>query len=220
MLAIEQSTASLLLALACATVPWIARGLFSLLLALGLVIGIILSGLGAVISLPLYPGSNILVLLVALTGGLLLGRSLPARFWPFLLVLVVLSVLDATQIALTGGLVPLAPGSAPVHTVSGESGPLLYLNFLLLLPAGHYLLGIFDLLVLTAVAEHWRHRGGSYLFALLPGVVGFLLADGFVWLTQLGDWPLIPFFTAGWLLSEGVYRYAVRRARPLPAETS
>src|SRR5215510_14894410 len=35
-----------------------------------------------------------------------------------------------------------------------------------------------DLLLVTALAEHWRRRGSSYLLALLPGVLGFLLADG------------------------------------------
>jgi hypothetical protein len=73
---------------------------------------------------------------------------------------------------------------------------------------GHYLVGVFDLLI-AAAAEHWRRRGGSYLIALLPGVLGFLLADGAVWLTQRGGWPLIPFITAGWLCSEAVWH--VRR---------
>jgi hypothetical protein len=212
MLAIEQALLSLLLALACAAAPWLAQSLRSSLLVIGLVIGVLLSVLGAALALPLYPWSNLVVLLVALTAGLLVGRSVPPRFGPLLALLAILSALDTLQIALTGGLTPLSHG-APPATAAAPSGPLLYLNVLLHLPAGHYLLGALDLLVLTAVAQHWRRRGGSYLIALLPGVLGFLLAYGVVWLTQLGDWPLIPFFTVGWLGSEGIRRFLIRRAR-------
>jgi hypothetical protein len=216
MLAIEQSLLSLLLALACAAVPWLAQSLRSSLLTIGLVIGVIVSVLGAVLALPLYPWSNLVVLLVALAAGLLVGRGVPLRFGPLLVLLAVLSALDTLQIALTGGLSPLSPSAPPAHPAAAPSGPLLYLNFFLQLPAGRYLLGIFDLLVLTAVAQYWRRRGGSYLVALLPGILGFLLADAAVWLTQLGDWPLIPFFTVGWLGSEGMHRSLSRRS-PSPS---
>jgi hypothetical protein len=211
MLAIEQTALSLALALACAAVPWLALRLRGRLLAVGLVVGILLAILGAVLSVAPYPWSNLVVLLTALTGGLLLGRGLPPRFRPFLVVLLILSALDAVNIALSGGLTPL-PTTPPAHPAAASSGPLPYFNFFLLLPGGHYLVGIFDLLVITAAAEHWRRRGASYLIALLPGVVGFLLAYGAVWLTQRGSWPLIPFFTAGWLASEGVYRSLSWRA--------
>jgi hypothetical protein len=167
--------------------------------------------LGVVLALPLFPWSNVAVLLMALTGGLLLGRGMPPRFQPFLILLLVLSVEDAVQTALTGGFTPL-PSSPPAHPAAGPSGPLLYLNVYLMLPAGHYLVGIFDLLVITAAAEHWRRRGGSYLIAVLPGVLGFLLVYGAVWLTQRGGWPLIPFISAGWLCSEAVTRIKSQQA--------
>jgi hypothetical protein len=61
-------------------------------------------------------------------------------------------------------------------------------------------------------AEHWRRRGGSYLIALLPGVLGFLLVYGAVRLAQRGGWPLIPFITAGWLCSEALSRVRSRQA--------
>jgi len=219
MSAVEQLILSLVLALACAALPWLTRQLRSRLLAFGLMAGLGLSVLGSVFALPLYPWSNLLVVLIAVTGGLLLGRSIPPRFRPMLILLVLLSVLDAAQIALTGGLVPLSSSSPASSSSAPSPGPLLYLNVLLLLPTGHYLLGIFDLLVLTTVAEHWRRRGGAYLLAALPGLVGFLLAYGALWLTNLGSWPLIPFFTAGWLCSEtvarlsGAYLSATVRAR-------
>jgi hypothetical protein len=211
---IEQSILSLLLALTCAAVPWLARRLRAWPLVGGLLVGIVVSFLGVALSLPLYPWSNLVVLLMALTAGLLLGRGVPPNFWPFLIVLVILSVLDAAQIALTGGLVPVSASSSSAHPAGAASGPLLYLNVLLPLPAGHYLLGIFDLLVLTAVAEHWRRRGGTYPLASLPGVLGFLLASGAVWVTQLGGWPLLPFLTAGWLCSEAASRVRSQPAQP------
>jgi hypothetical protein len=210
LLAIEQTGLDLLLAVACAAGPWLARPLRSWLLAIGLAGGIVLSIVGAVVSLPIYPWSNFVVLLVAVTGGLLVGRGLPPRFRPFLSLLLILSVLDVGQIALTGGLVAAQPGPMPAHPVPSPAGPMLYGNFLLLLPVGHYLLGIGDLLVITAAAEHWRRRGGSYLIALMPGVVGFALVRGAVWLTHRGGWPLIPFLTVGWLCSEGLYRFLRR----------
>jgi hypothetical protein len=211
MLAVEQSILDLLLALACSAVPWLARSLRTRLLAIGLGIGLILTLLGSVLSLAPYPWTDLVVLLTALTAGVLLGRGMPPRFRPFLIVLLILSALDVVNIALSGGLIPL-PTTPPTHPAAAQSGPLAYFNFLLLLPGGHYLLGIFDLLVITATAEHWRRRDASYLIALLPGVVGFLLAAGAVWLTQLGDWPLIPYFTAGWLISAGVSRSVSPRA--------
>ncbi len=218
MLAIEQTVLSLALALACAAVPWLARRLLSRLLAIGLAVGILLTILGAVLSVAPYPWTDLVVLLTALTGGLLLGRGMPPRFRPFLLLLLILSALDVVNIALSGGLTPV-PTTPPAHPAAPESGPLPYFNFFLLLPGGHYLLGIFDLLVITAAAEHWRRRGASYPIALLPSVLGFLLAYGAVWLTQLGGWPLIPFFTAGWLASEGVRRSLSRRAGHPSAKT-
>ncbi len=89
----------------------------------------------------------------------LLGRGIPPRLRPFLIVLLVLSVLDVLQIVLTAGSTP--PGSAGGQAPNG-SDPLLLGNFLLLLPWGRYNVGGGDLLLITALAEHWRRRGASY----------------------------------------------------------
>lgn len=214
MSAVEQSLLislflSLLLALVCAAVPWPMRRVSNRLLAGGLVAGVLLSLVAVVLALPLYPWSNLVVLLVALTAGLLLARALPPRFRPFLILFTILSALDVAQIALTGGLTPL-PSAVPAHPAHAPAGALLYLNSYLVLPTGHFQLGIFDLVVITAAAEYWHRRGGTYLFALLPGVLGFLLAYGAVWLAQRGGWPLIPFITAGWLISTAVARIRSR----------
>jgi hypothetical protein len=210
---VRDAILSILLALTCAAVPWLARAVRVWPLVTALVVGITVSLIGASLSLPLSPPwTDLVILLVALSGGLLLGRGMPPRFLPFLSLLLLLSVLDVTQTIVEGGLTPLNSGFSTTTVGSGPSGPLLYLNFILPLAGGRYLVGLFDLLLLTAVAEHWRRRGASYLIAFLPGVLGFLLGYGAVVLTHLGGWPLFPFFTAGWLVSDGVHRLLSQRA--------
>jgi hypothetical protein len=73
---------------------------------------------------------------------------------------------------------------------------------------------------LTTLAEHWRLRGTPYVIAVLPSAVGFLLADGFILVTGRGFLPGIPFFTAGYLVSEGVYRYVSRHRAPPSAQSA
>jgi hypothetical protein len=192
---------SVTLALISAAIPWLARPLRgrSLLSALvvGLVIGCAAAVIGAVRALPLLPVTDLMVLVVAWSGGLLLGRGMAARFSPFLLLFLCLSVLD---VLLAVGGYPQTP-----HT-SGNSSPLVSANFVLGLPWGQFQINVADLLLLTAVAEHWRRRGGGYGIAVLTGVLGFLLADVVVEVTGLVQLPGFPFFTAGYLGSEGVYR--------------
>jgi hypothetical protein len=200
------------LALVCSAVPWLTRPVKSWLLAIGLAVGLALVVSAIVFALAVYPWTDLVVLLVALTGGVLLGRGMPPRFRPFLIVLLVLSVLDVVQIALTASSTP--PGSLGGPAPRG-SDPLLLGNFLLSLPWGRYNIGGGDLLLITALAEHWRRRGASYLIALLPGVLGFLLTYAFIW---AGNLPLIPFITVGWVGSEGVHRVLSRHAKPRTEE--
>jgi hypothetical protein len=202
---------SLALTLICAAIPWLARPLGGWPLAIGLIVGIMVNVLGVALSLPLYPWINLVVLLVAWSGGLLLGRGIAPRFQPFLLLFLCLSGLD---VLLTAGL-SLSP-----PPTSASSTPLRFGDFLLLLPWGRFETNLVDLLLLTALAEHWRRRGASYLIAFLPGALGSLLAAGFLWVTKLGILPGIPFFTAGYVLTEGVYHVLSRHGGPAPASTS
>ena len=204
---------SVALALLSAAIPWLARALrgwpLILVLVVGLVVGITASILSAVRGLPLTAVTDLMAVVVAWSGGLLLGRGMPARFSPFLLLFLCLSALD---VLLAVGGYPQTP-----HT-AGSSSPLVAANFVLVLPFGRFAINLADLLLLTAVAEHWRRRGAGYLIALLPGVVGFLLADGVILATGLVQLPGFPFFTVGYLVSEGVYRYSTRlRASPRAA---
>jgi hypothetical protein len=146
---------------------------------------------------------------VAVTAGLLLSRAMPTKLWPFLVLLLVLSILDVVQIVLTSG--PPSPGSQSASTSTPAAQ--LYGNFLLHLPWGRYNIGIFDLLLLTAMAEYWRKRDSAFLVALAPGVIGFILAFGFGQFIYAGALPLIPFLTAGWLCSAGLYYYRHRPNR-------
>lgn len=199
---------SLTLALICTLIPWLTRPLGGWPLAIGLVAGITLYLIGVVLALPLYPWIDLVVLVVAWSGGLLLGRGMPPRFQPFLLLFLCLSVGD---VLLTAGVT--LSGS---HTAVGSTTPLRLGDFLLVLPRGwgRFETNVVDLLLLTVLAEHWRRRGSGYVIALLPGVLGFLLADGIVLVTKLGTLPGIPFFTAGYLCTEALYRYVNRRRTP------
>jgi hypothetical protein len=188
---------SLVLALVCSAIPWLARPLGSWALAIGLALGIVVGLVGVVHPFPPYPWADLVVLVVAWSGGLLLGRGMEPRFRPVLLVFLCLSALDVLLTAHLS-LSPPPPSTGSTQLRLGD--------FLLVLPWGRFETNVVDLLLLTALAEHWRRRGASYMIAFLPGALGFLLADGFILVTKLSILPGIPFFTAGYVLTEGVHR--------------
>lgn len=200
---------SLLLALICSAVPWLARPLGGWTLAIALVVGIAVGFMSLALALPLYPWTNLVVLVVAWSGGLLLGRWVTPHFRPFLLLFLCFSVVDVLQFA-----AGLSASSASGPPTPVNATPLHLGDFLLLLPWGHFAINIVDLLLVTTLAEHWRRRGASYLIALLPSALGFVLADGFVLVSGLGLLPGIPFFTVGYVVSEGVYRSMSRHRMP------
>ncbi len=206
---------SLLLALVCSAVPWLARPLGGWSLTIGLVVGIAVGLMSLVLALPLYPWSDLVVLVVAWSGGLLLGRWVAPQFRPFLLVFLCFSVVDVLQF--TAGLSASSAAGPPIPV---NATPLHLGDFLLVLPRGRFGINVVDVLLITALAEHWRRRGATYLIALLPSALGFLLADGFVLVTKLGLLPGIPFFTAGYILTEVVHRSIGRHRAPLPTKSA
>lgn len=176
-------------------------------LASGLALGISIAIVGTSLALPLYPWTDFVVLMIAFTGGVLLGRTLRPGPFPLIAILVAISVLDVVGNILTSGVQP--PGG------NSSSSPLLYGNLLVPPPVGRFNIGIGDILLGTAVAESWRLRRGSLALAEVPGLVGFAFAGLFEVLTSYHDLPLIPFLTAGWLISEGVGRRMKGRTRLL-----
>ena len=206
---------SLLLALVCSALPWLARPLGGWTLVILLIVGIAVGLISLALVLPLYPWSDLVVLVVAWSGGLLLARWVAPHFRPFLLLFLCFSAVDTLQF--TAGLSASSASGppTPVNSTALHLG-----DFLLMLPLGRFAINIVDLLLITALAEHWRRRGATYLIALLPSALGFLLADGFVVVTGLGLLPGIPFFTAGYVVSEAVYRYVSGHRAPPPAQSA
>lgn len=203
---------SIALALVCSAIPWLARSLGGRSLAIGLLAGITVGLVGVARPFPPYLWADLVVLVVAWSGGLLLGRGIAPRFRPFLLLFLCLSGLD---VLLTAG---LSASSTLGPRTPVSSTPLRFGDFLLVLLWGRFETNLIDILLLTVLAEHWRRRGASYLISYLPGALGFLLADGFILVTKLGILPGIPFFTAGYVLTEGLHRYVSRHRAPPLAE--
>jgi len=196
-----------IVATGCATIPWLAwragRRALSAIGALALAVMVI----GAIVGLALYPLSDAIVLAFVLPGGFLLGRALPPRFRPFLVFLVILSALDLVQVALTSG-----PAPGPSAPSTGLNPHLIWVNFRIGLPGGHFNIGFVDLLLITAMGEHFRRRDRSVAIGLLPGVFGIVLAE--LVADLVGNNPtfalatlsqaLIPYLTVGYLLANAL----------------
>ncbi len=199
---------TLVIALLSAWVPWLVPQVNRWLLGAALVFGLVVAILGIAFSFGPYPWTIPVVLLVGLSIGILIGRSIPARTWPFLIFLLACSALDILQIVLSH---PTQPSGTAIPPPAQR-----YNNLFLLLPWGSYNLGIFDLSVIATMAEHWRRRGSSLLFSTLPGVIGTVLVVVFFQFIFNGVLPFIPFLTAGWLCSlalASIHRQRARRSR-------
>lgn len=168
-----------------------------------------LTAIAAGLALDLYPWSLGLVLGVAAAGGVGLGRLMPARSRPWLLLLVVLSLVDLVQVALTSG--------ASVPGPRTGQGPLIgqYLNLRLLLPWGRSNIGLADLLLAAAIGEFWRRAGAPLWVAPLPAIFGLGLAELFATAAGIRDLALVPFLTLGWLITAAGHRWSLGlRAHP------
>jgi len=194
----------LVLLLGSAACGWAAPFPRRLLLAVTVASATLLA-LAATAALWLYPLSDLLVLLFALAGGTWFGRTVPARALPFALVLATLALLD---IGLNG-----LPAPQPGNPAQPLAAPLLYGNLVLLLPGGQrFLLGALDSALAATLGAQAHRRGRPLLAALLPPVLGLVLAFG-VAARRPGGLPLLPFFLAGWLATEAGYRCSTRRPR-------
>ncbi len=174
---------------------------------------------GVIAGLALYPASDIVVGGLSLLAGVVLGRAMPRSFVPFLILLLILSVLDVAQnIAFAG---PSAPSTGAAGSTAAPGSHLIWLNFWLPLPAGHFNIGFADLLLISAISENLRLRGAALALTLMPGLLGLGLGEAILatlrssppafWVAVASS--LVVLLTAGYVLTE----LAVRRVGIKPA---
>ncbi len=192
---------SLALALLCLAIPRRFQRVSTWQVAVVFAAGLALWILGAAFSLGWYPWTNVADFVVAVGAGMLLGRAIPARFWPFFIFLLVMSSLDVAQILLSA---THATHSAAQST--NLPADELYANFFLRLPWGKYSIGPFDLLMLAAIGAYWSRQGGRLFVAFVGMAIGFIAAYGILYADRGLTLPLIPFLMLGWLCSIGIAR--------------
>jgi hypothetical protein len=196
---------SILVAIILGLAVWPLRsvGRRTMLSAFAALVAILAAGVA--LGLSVHPWTNIPVAGFALAGGVLVGRGVPPRARAMLPVLACLAAFDVVQVVLIGS---AAPGEA------GPSGPpsaAWYYGMLVLdTPWTHSEIGVFDLLLVAAVAEHGRRRGLPPIAALTPGPLGFLYANITVAALNPGNLALIPFLFLGWITVELIYRFVCR----------
>ena len=182
-----------LLSGAVAGAAWLARRVSNRFLLGGLVLSMVLSIAGVLAGASLYPLTDVLVIVLASSAGILLGRAIPPRFWPFFVALLILSGLDAAQQLLPSG---------PVSYRSTRPAAYLYTMFVIDVAGAHAAIGFLDLLLAAAIGEHGRRRCQATWRAVLPAPVGLLVADLVNLITSAGNIPLIPFITLAWLIAQ------------------
>ena len=196
---------SVIAALGCAALPWGAVRVPTRWIAIAAAPLLAFMVAGVVFGLPLYPFSDVVVLGFGVLAGIVLGRAMPPRFRPFLVLLLILSVLDLAQNIVFSG------PSAPTSTASTAPDPhLIWLNFRIPLSSGHFNIGFADLILIAAVSEQLRRRDVRLQLAVLPGVIGLGLGEAVA--ASLPESPptlvsalaasVIPFLTAGYALTE------------------
>ena len=194
----------LAVSIACGLAPWPMTRFQTRWLAIAAVPFLIVMIIGAVAGLAIYPYSDVFVAGFALLAGVGLGRVIPPRFRPFLLLLSVLSVLDVAQNFVSGVATPTAPPSA------APDPHFVWFNVRFPLPSGHFNIGFADVILIAGMSENLRRRSASVALMLLPGVIGISLGEAL--LATLPTSPpdlaraiaasLVVFLTAGYLLTE------------------
>ena len=192
-------------AVGCGLSPWAVQRAptrWAVIAALPLLLVVVA---GAVLGLAFYPYSDVVVAAVSVLAGIALGRVMPPRFRPLLVLLLVLSALDVAQNVLTSG-----PTTGGPVTTSQPDPHFIWLNFRLPLAGGHFNIGFADLLLIAAVSENLRRRNATLPLTLLPGVIGLGLGEALAatisqpapTIVAAVSESLIPFLTAGFVLTE------------------
>jgi len=192
----------LAVAVACGLAAWATARLQTRWIAIAAAPFLLVVVAGAVFGLALYPYRDVFVAAFSLLAGVALGRLMPARFGPFVILLLVLSAIDVAQNYAFAG-PPPAPGAVP-------DPHLVWINFRLALPSGNFNIGFVDIVLIAAVAENLRRRKSTLALSLLPGVIGISLGEAL--LSTLPPNPpliidaiaasLVLFLTVGYLLTE------------------
>ena len=170
---------------------WFLRRLsFPLLTVLAgwILVVIIAAGLGLLARGSLYPWSNILVALLALGIGMLVGR-LPT--WWIVALFVAVSAADVFSFVSGVQSAPSPPMLA---------APMLLGNLIILLPHGHFRLGVLDIGLLAAAAYDWWQRLPGWAPPCLA-TTALLIPDLIALLGSKSGIPLTPFIAAVWLAS-------------------
>ncbi len=188
-----------------ATAGWFATRYARRWFVAGTAVSLLALVTGALLEVRLYPWTDGLVFLFALSGGSLFASLLPARPAPLGLVLATLSAIDSGLFLLPAPATTASPAQLPA--------PFFFGNVVLLLPHGRrFVLGALDLLLAAALAAQARRRRRSFLTGTAPTVIGIALAFLVVALRPTPGLPLIPFFSTVWLALEIAGRLVSRRS--------
>jgi hypothetical protein len=202
------------LAVTFGAAPWALRRVkWRPMVAVAVVATAALIGGGA-LGLRAYPWSDLPVAVVAVSGGLLLGRAVPARRTALVALFVILAALDSSQLLFASG-----PGAGTGGTM-GDPAWWWWTMFVVDGPWQRSAIGMFDLLLIGTLAEHARRRSLGLITALAPGLIGVALADLASALSRGMSLPLIPFLLGGWLITEGWLATARRLAPATMRPTS
>ncbi|SRR5712692_2972451 len=197
---------SLAVAVGCALLPWAAVRVPTPWVAIAATPVLAVVVAGAVFGLAFYPVSDVVVLGFSVLAGIVLGRVMPPRFRPFLVLLLILSVLDAAQNAVFSG---PSPGTSTTSTATRDAH-LIWFNFRIPFEGGHFNIGFADVVLIAAISEQLRRRNVRLQLAALPGVIGLGLGEAVAAslpaappaLVSALTQSVIPFLTAGYALIE------------------
>ena len=206
-------TIGVVVVVVCALAPAALQRATTLWIAVAAAPFLLLMVAGAAFGLPFYPASDAVVLAFAILAGALLGRLLPPRFKPLLVLLAALSVLDVAQNVAFASSTPAAtPTPVP------PDSHLIWLNFWLPLPSGHFNIGVADLVLVAGIGENLRRRGLMLGWTPLPGVLAILLGEALLAaLSEVYSLPvkallasLVVFLLVGYVLVEAALWLAAR----------
>ena len=165
--------AGIAVAAACGLAPWAAARFQTRWIAIAAVPFLLIVVTASVGGIGIYPFSDVFLAALGLLAGIVLGRVMPPRFGPFLVLLLAFSIVDIAQnIAFAGPSTPSTSLPPDPH--------LIWLNVRFPIEGGHFNIGIADVILITAAAENLRRRSATLTLSLLPGIIGIGLGEALV----------------------------------------